>query len=339
MRDMNHPNMKDAFKPMPDQCRSALMEAACSVKEEEPMKRTPFRVALIAAAVLVATMALAFAASQLGLSDWFKSSYGINLPDSAKTALSVTEQKTYTLGPLSISLLETLADGRLVYVTTKAVTADGSKAVISMDPPYEKPPEGMPVYLVSSYITFDRAYIHGEEMMDCFQGEDGSALSVDMLLTDPSVMPETLSATLHLKVSRLDPETNAFLGSWQQTDNIAIPVTGVLEERTYTPQGDAAIAGFTVKQVLAQRTCAGVYLTTSLTAEEETDRKEAQLLYKHVVFADEEGQTLPMGINLTGQTEDKQWPAVTMEEMVSLDRLPDTFQLLDTDENKAVVLK
>ena len=48
-RDLDNLDLRGAFKPMPDECRNALMTAACSVKEEEPVKRVTFRAVLIAA--------------------------------------------------------------------------------------------------------------------------------------------------------------------------------------------------------------------------------------------------------------------------------------------------
>ncbi len=327
-------DMKNAFRPMPNQCRDALMAAACSVKEEEPMKRTTFRVALIAAAIVVATMALAFAAGQLGLSDLFKNSYDTNLPESAKTALSDTEQKSYVVGPLTITLRETLSDGRLAYVTTQAKTTDGTKAAIYMEMPQKA--DG-PIYLVSSYLTLDEKHLTGsEEMMDAIPGEDGSALFVHMLMTNPDTLSETLNGTLNLLVRQMDPKTRLEIEAWQLEDAIAIPVIGVTAEKTYMPQGEAILAGYTVNSVKAEKTCAGVYLTATLTAEEGTLERDVYSLYKFVEFRDSKGQRFPVGISLTGSIDHDNWPTVTMTEMISLDDLPDSFQLV---ENKTVILK
>jgi hypothetical protein len=72
-RDMEHLNLRDAFAPMPEEAHDALMSAARSVKEDEPVKKAAFRTVLIAACVIVATMAVAMAAGQIfGWNDFFK---------------------------------------------------------------------------------------------------------------------------------------------------------------------------------------------------------------------------------------------------------------------------
>ena len=60
--DMDSLDLRDAFGPMPDDMREALMSAARSVKEEEPVKRMTIRTVLIAACVIIAATAAAIAA-------------------------------------------------------------------------------------------------------------------------------------------------------------------------------------------------------------------------------------------------------------------------------------
>ena len=61
-RDLEHLDLKQAFHPVPEACRRALMDAARSVREEKPVKRVSYRAALIAAVILLAAMAVAYAA-------------------------------------------------------------------------------------------------------------------------------------------------------------------------------------------------------------------------------------------------------------------------------------
>ena len=60
-RDMDNLDLRAAFRPMPEECHAALMDAARSVKEEKEMKRASFRVVLIAAMIIMSMMAVAFA--------------------------------------------------------------------------------------------------------------------------------------------------------------------------------------------------------------------------------------------------------------------------------------
>jgi len=130
--DFKTPDLQKAFRPIPASCRTALADAARSVQEGKMKKRTPARIALIAALILAAMMAVAYAATQLGLTDFFQSIYNTTLPDSAQTTLSDTEEKAYDVGPLTLTLQEALADGRIAYVTTRAAASDGSSALIQM---------------------------------------------------------------------------------------------------------------------------------------------------------------------------------------------------------------
>ena len=50
--NMDDLDLREAFQPMPETCRDALMRAARSVKEEKSMKRNIARTVLITALIL-----------------------------------------------------------------------------------------------------------------------------------------------------------------------------------------------------------------------------------------------------------------------------------------------
>ena len=76
-RNLDELNIRNAFAQEPAACHDALMNAACSVKEEKPVKKASFRVALVVALMIVATMAVAVAAGNLlGWSEFFDGQYG-----------------------------------------------------------------------------------------------------------------------------------------------------------------------------------------------------------------------------------------------------------------------
>jgi hypothetical protein len=359
IRNMDDLNLKDAFPPMPDTYHAALMNAARSAKEEKNMKRASFRAVLIAAAILVATMVVAFAASQLGLTDFINNT----LPDSAKTVLSATEQKTYSVGPLAITLRETLADGRVTVVTTQAKPADGSNVLVSGEDREVIPDSeaarlnvpkdtsfvdaakqaNIPLYTVSSYLTIDEDYMGGEEMWDSVWAKDGSILLVDLLKTKPDKVHETLTGTLTLRVRQIDPATGSYIEGkdWRLEEEISIPVNGVTAEKTYTPvsEAEALLAGFTVQSVKAEKTCAGVYLTATLMAGEDALQEDAEILYKLAEFRDAQGQSYPEGMSLSGSLNDEKWPTVIWEAMISVDDLPDSLQMANVEDGSGVTLK
>ena len=88
-RDMENLNLRNAFKPTPDKCHNALMTAARSVKEEEPVKRATIRTILIAACIILATMAIAVAATNsFGWKDFFEIFYGASRRPRRTAAMS-----------------------------------------------------------------------------------------------------------------------------------------------------------------------------------------------------------------------------------------------------------
>jgi hypothetical protein len=351
---MNKLDLRPAFPPMPDACRDALLNAVSSVKEEEPMKRFSFRVIVIAALIILATMAIALAANQLGLNDLFDRQYGAQVPKSAQSALSDTEQKAFEVGPLTFTLRETLADGRIAYVTTQARAADGADALIALANDGEEMPipdskaarlnlpagisfleaaqrANLPLYLVSSYFVIDEAAMGEEEMQEILWAADGSALLVDRLMTNPAAVGEALPGVLTLRVQGMG-------GDWQMKEALSIPVGGVTAERTYSPQGAAALQGYTVESVKAEQTCAGVYLTATMIAGEGAVREDVYALYERMGFRDADGEEFPVGISLTGTIREEGWPVVTMEAMVGAEGLPASVLVVDL-EGQVVVLQ
>ena len=97
-RNLDDLNLRDAFAQEPDACHLALMQAACSVKEDEPVKKYTFRTALVAALIIAALMTVAIAATTGGLTDWFQKHYNAVLPQTAQEILNATEKSTLDAG-------------------------------------------------------------------------------------------------------------------------------------------------------------------------------------------------------------------------------------------------
>lgn len=66
---MNPRDLQNAFPPMPESCRDALMIAAGSAKEENKMKRT-FRFTAVLAALMLVLTSVAYAVSRPQVLDW-----------------------------------------------------------------------------------------------------------------------------------------------------------------------------------------------------------------------------------------------------------------------------
>lgn len=350
--------LKEKYPPMPDACYQGLMDAARSVKEEEKMKRFTFRTVLAAALILALTVAVALAAGQLGLKDMLGDSGYYAMPDSAEQALTDTEKKQFEVGPLSVTLVETLADGNLIYANTLAAAqtpavlytwsgdamdsidamhagALGVEGKISYAEAAQQ--KNLPLYRISSWLEYDAAYCGGEEMTEAVYGENGEVLCVFMAMTDPEALPEAVNAVLTVRVEECDPATGEPLEDrkWQIQEEITIPVHGVTAEKHYTWEGEGRLEGCTLQAVTARQTCAGVYLTVTLTADESADQDR---LYDQLVFADENGVPFPAGISFTGKMDAERWPEMTMERMLGID-LPETMKIMNRDTGSEILLK
>lgn len=356
-------DLKQAFPPMPDDCYQALMHVARSVKEEEPMKRTSLRAVLIAAAIIILTMAVALAANQLGLID-IMPQFNAALPESAHSVLNETKTKTFSVGPLEITLRELLADGRVVIMTTQANAPDGKPAVLVSDSGditdrlpealakrLEVPAESsyldaaahkkLPLYFVSSYLEIDYALHNGEEMRAEHYGDDGALLQVDMLQTKAELIKDTLDAILTLHVREIDPGTKEFTpgNDWRIDEKISVPVSHLIAEKTYLPKGEAVLDGYTVKSLKAEQTVAGIYLTTLAEAGPEAKREEVHQTLYTWEYAAEDGVPFPGGISMSGSLEDDAWPAVSLHQMIGLGELPQRMKLSGTDGVSRITLE
>lgn len=183
-RDVDQLNLCSAFSPEPEECHDALMVAARSVKEEpKPAAQAWLRT-------------LAFAVSQAGLLDWLCQDMGVEAPSSASDVLAATEQTTYTVDPLTMTISETLADGRLAYLTVNVASKDGpvlicegsgdpydpvgatlAKALNNPDITAETPmaqaaqETGLPLYSAMAWLQLEEGVGDGTEMMDALRRE------------------------------------------------------------------------------------------------------------------------------------------------------------------------
>ncbi len=356
-------DLKTAFPPMPEECRSALMNAARSVKEETPVKKASLKAALIAAAILIASMAAALAANELGIIN-FMDKFAAKLPESALSEMAKTENKTFAVGPLEITLRELLADGRVVLMTTQTKTSDGTPAILAAGSGdmSDRIPESegkrlhlpqettfteaarqakAPLYIVYPYLSIDSALHSGEEMMDEFYAEDGTLLQVDMLQTRPEMIQDTLEATLTLHVREIDPETmeQAEGKEWRVDEKISVPVSKAVSEKIYAPEGNALLDGYTVKSLKAEQTVAGIYLTTQAEAGPGAKREDVYETLYSWEYRTADDEPFPGGITMSGYLEGDAWPAVALHQMIGVGELPDVMKLAGTEGTSLITLK
>lgn len=301
--------LKAMFGQTPDSFTAAMERAIAGEKPADApaprrLNRT-WSVVLIVALVLALTTGAYAAAVRLGLRDMLNQGIITSVPQSALEALQATEVQSWEVGPLTVSLNETLADGYMVYVVSQINTTDGSKALMvqGTDDFYVRVPDNLkaylgvegermgdaalrydgPIYTVDVWLNIDSELIMSEIMgLEGVYGDDGSLLVASMTPTVPERLGDTLPGELQVKVRQLRISSyqeeaptvggeeyhidREEVAEWEAFLPIEIPVTGVVETKTYLPDGDDDLGWCTVEKVDAERTAAGMYVYISLTA-------------------------------------------------------------------------
>lgn len=356
-RDMDNLDLRAAFRPMPEDCRAALMDAARSVKEETEMKRASYRVVLIAAAIIVSMMAVAFAASGLmGWRDFYDEWHGTTgVPDGVYEQMTVNEAYVWEVGPLTFTASELLTDGHIAISAVHVRTTDGSAALITgantsdpVDPIRANGENGralaarlgvsedatwleaaaqlnQPLYRVSADHDMSHPLYEGDMMIEVLYNEDNSVTFFCMSMLDTGRVGDVLNLPMCLDVALADPATGEGTERWRDYDQVvAIPVCPVLEECSYFPEQETVIAGHKLVKVDAVRYVTGAYLTFTYEMDYTAIPQSAYELYE-LQLRDEAGSKLPGGMSMSASLAF----TITVEEMIGVDKLPDVLTLTD----------
>ena len=343
-REMDQLDLKQAFHPVPEPCYHALMDAARSVREEKPVKRISYRAVVIAAVILIAAMAVAYAAVRLGWIDYYDQQYGIAVPRAAQEALEASQRKTYQVGPMTFTYQQLLTDQRIVLSSAHVGLTGGGEALYandtnvydsvsaitdtvanlySLSDPQETWLEAaqelnLPLYGVRALVE-----LPGCAMEDALWNEDGTIIYFNMPILEPGSVAGDLSATLYMAVTQFDPATGEVLEKWETREEVTLPVAPLLAEKTYLAQGEAVFDGLTLESVRGELYATGVYLTATFTAPDGMTREEAMDVLHTLDICDADGAPLPMGLSLSIWPDAEGLPVATLEVPASLEELPD----------------
>ena len=239
-RDLEHLDLKQAFHPVPEACHRALMDAARSVREEKPVKRVSYRAALIAAVILLAAMAVAYAAVRLGWIEYFSQLYGIAVPRAAQEALEASQPKACQVGPMTFTYQQLLTDRRIVLSSAAVSLTDGGEALYADDTNVYESISAISDTVASRYSLTDhsmtwleaaqelelplygvRALVElppesdlGSSMEDALWNEDGTIVYFNMPMLAPGSAAGDVNATLYMAVTQFDPATGEALEKW-----------------------------------------------------------------------------------------------------------------------------
>ncbi|MBE5779737.1 MAG: hypothetical protein E7331_10470 [Clostridiales bacterium] len=347
-------DLKKAFREEPAFCHEALMDAARSVKEDEPVKKFSYRTMIIAALIIVAMMTVAMAAgAMLGWKDYFGAGYEATVPGAGQRIMSEeVNQHEFTLGSIRFTTQELICDGHVAMVSTRIACVDGSKVLLCAEPSDSIGATGengrqiatrlgvdpavtwvdaakqldLKLYSVRAILEPPQEYDEGVGMEDFMWNEDGSLVYFNMHFLAGNPTGEKLNTQLYLRVAEIDANTGDEKEVLSNREELSIYLEAPIEEHTYINQGDFLASGFYLKEVKAELTPLGLYLYTTFTAGEGKTADDAWALSGIRWLEKDEETEFPEGICLSGTSVNvEQFPTVVCTNMLSLDAIPETM--------------
>ncbi len=364
-RDMENLNLRDSFKPTPEKCYDALMTAARSVKEEEPVKRITFRAVLITACIILATTAMAIAATQkLGWVDFYEIFYGSTdaVPEQAREIMNSTKEQTFVLGPVSFTVQSLYTDGQEAWASTLITTSDGSRALFCSDCSAEDTigsngengealaqrlglqPEttwlnaarqlNCPLYWVHANLHGREPNDIGGGMMSSLYDDQGQLVYFSMKeVYTPDGCPDPLPMELWLQVDEIDPETGDEKDIASSHVDILVPMSLTADSAEYHAVGDQTAFGLCLDSARAEKTASGMYIYTDFTARDGMTEDEFLEFQLYPVWLDENGKEYPEGMNMSYDINMDNWPRVSITSQISTDTVPDRIWMQLVDDN------
>ena len=123
---MNAHDIKNAFPPMPEACREALLAAAGSVKEERTMKKA-LRFATLAAALMLALTSVAYAVTRPQVLDWL---LGSNPAGPWLDKAAQTVEASASADGVNVSVTSLIYDGQQLVLSYEASVDDPTRAAL-----------------------------------------------------------------------------------------------------------------------------------------------------------------------------------------------------------------
>lgn len=358
-RNLDELDIRSAFAQEPNACHDALMNAAFSVKEEKTVKKASFRVALVVALIIVATMTVAVAAGNLlGFADFFGSQYGTAVPETAQRVMNEEWNKhEFVLGEVAFATQELFCDGHIAMASTVISMSDGSDALICAEP-YDAigavgengeqaakrlgvEPEmtwieaakklGRKLYAVRAILEVPAEIDSGCAMEYFLYNEDGSITYFSMPELNGKATGETVDMQMFLRVAEVDPDNETKTNVLKDRKLLSIFLEAPIEEYVYACNGDFIADGYKLESVRAELSAAGLYLYSTFVAPEgETEADVYERDFPR--WLDAEGKALPSGINLSASVDTQNLPKITYMQMLSVNAIPEKMimQVPDT---------
>ena len=323
-------------------------------KEIKVKKKLSFGLVL-AIGLVLATVAVAIAATQLGWVDFFGTNYNVTVPTAAQDAMNATKPQTFQVGPMTFTYKQLLTDKRIAMSSAEVHMTDGTEVLYADDSNFYEAVDAvsdtvlkkynlksgttwvdaakqlnLPLYGVRALVEVAPEYDKGEAMESTLWNEDGSIVYFNMPLLNKNAVTDELPITLYMAVHQYDPTTDEVkVNQWTDREEITLPVAPLLAEKTYLQQGDAELQGMKLVNVHAEQYATGVYLTASFTTPSDMTEDQARDMLYSLTLCDGNGDALPDGLNLSISAYTDQLPLVELEIMSSVEKLPDALTVSD----------
>ncbi|MDO5435073.1 MAG: hypothetical protein Q4G19_01745 [Clostridia bacterium] len=362
-RDMDDLNLRDAFGPMPEETRDLMMNTARSLKEEEPVKKATFRTVLIAACIIMATMAAAVAAgSVFGWTDFFKNDYGAELPKTAQEIMASCEPVSWQEGDVVFTVRERYSDPRLAMISVEARLAEGVEGILAADDftdaigaygensaavaqrlgvdPSMTWAEAakqlnLPLYSVRAALEIPSELWGGEQYEDPMFNEDGSLTYFSLQPLNGQVSDEEINAKVYLRTKLVNLE-DAEDDTNVTKEYVDLPIhteKSIAMAQYIIPEGTKVLDAFRIDSIQAELLPSGLHFTANLTA---LDSATQELAFDKlfVKIVKENGEDYPTGITLSGGFSNLDtWPQIPYTQMISVDQMPEMIRLVFPDAN------
>ena len=362
-RDMDNLNLRDAFRPMSEETRDLMMNTARSLKEEEPVKKATFRTVLIAACIIMATMAVAVAAGNVfGWTYFFKNDYGADLPKTAQEIMASCEPVSWQEGDVVFTVRERYSDSRLAMISVEARLAEGVEGILAADDftdaigaygensaavanrlgvdPSMTWAEAakqlnLPLYSVRATLETPSELWGGEQYEDPMFNDDGSLTYFSLQPLNGQVSGEEINARVYLRTKLVNLE-DAEDDSNVTKEYVDLPIhteKSVTMAEYIIPEDTKVLDAFSIDSIQAELLPSGLHFTTTLTALDSATQEMAfDKLFVKIVK--ENGEDYPTGITLSGGFSNLDtWPQIPYTQMISVDQMPETIQLVFPDAN------
>lgn len=335
-----------------EQTRAAIRRAA----KGEKVTKKKLSFGLVLAIVLVlATIAVAIAATQLGWVDLFGIHYDIPVPKAAQETMEAAQPQTYQVGPMTITYKQLLTDKHIAMSTAEARMTDGSEVLYADDSNFYEAVDcisdtvlkkynlkhgttwieaakqlNLPLYGIRALVSIAPEYTGGESMEDSLWNEDGSIVYFNMPIILPKNIQNEMPVTLYMAVHQYNPTTDEVeINKWVLRDEQMLPVLPLLAEKAYQPDVNVKLQGMELGNIHAEQYATGTYLTATLTTPDGMTAEEAREALFSLTVCDDTGNPLPYGISLSTVAYTDDLPLVQLVIMSSIDELPDSLIISD----------